>query len=56
MGTPKSLQSKRSFFEKPLFADCIIDSNMRSSDNLVGSWIEIESSTEEEDSDAEVLE
>ena len=28
----------------------------RSSDNLVGSWIEIESSTEEEDSDAEVLE
>ena len=29
---------------------------MRSSDNLVGSWIEIESSTEEEDSDAEVLE
>ena len=29
---------------------------LRSSDNLVGSWIEIESSTEEEDSDAEVLE
>jgi hypothetical protein len=29
---------------------------MRSSANLVGSWIEIESSTEEEDSDAEVLE
>src|SRR6266446_2731879 len=29
---------------------------IRSSDNLVGSWIEIESSTEEEDSDAEVLE
>jgi hypothetical protein len=34
----------------------IFFTNNRSSDNLVGSWIEIESSTEEEDSDAEVLE